>query len=92
MIYALGALAVVALIFCGGWAAGRITLRDRRGEVADLQATLDRTRRYHDAQDAADLHATGPFPVGPGYIAISDLSAGWAELEREQRGWSADAR
>jgi hypothetical protein len=85
VIYLAAGLAVAVLLFCGGWAAGRISLRDRRGEVADLQATLDRTRRWHDEADA-DARPAGPFPVGPGYIALSDISAGWDAVERQQRG------
>jgi hypothetical protein len=86
VIYLLGALAVAVLLFCGGWAAGRITLHDRRRDVADLQATLDRTRRWRDETDA-DRHPTVPFPVGPDYLALSDITAGWDAIERQQRGW-----
>jgi hypothetical protein len=85
VIYLAAGFAVAVLLFCGGWAAGRITLHDRRREVADLQATLDRTRRWHDEADAGQ-HAAGPFPVGPGYLALSDISAGWDAVERQQRG------
>jgi hypothetical protein len=81
------AVAAVILVFCGGWAAGRVSLRDRRGEVADLQATLDRTRRWHDETDAG-RHPAAPFPAGPGYIALSDITAAWDAVERQQRGWT----
>lgn len=85
MIYLLGAVAVLALIFMAGWSVGRISFRDRRRDVADVQATLDRTRRARDAADAG-MRSAGPFPVGPGYIAMSDIMTGWDVLERQQRG------
>jgi hypothetical protein len=32
---------------------------------------------------------TVPFPVADDWVAWSDIRAGWAALERQQRGWSA---
>ena len=104
MIYLLGGLSIAALLFVGGWAAGRITWHDRRRDVADVQATLDRTRRAREARDLADaptLPNAGRFPVEAAELPITmsevlawggrsqrAIEAGWAELERQQRGGS----
>lgn len=79
------ALGAVVVVFTAGWLSGRLARRDRRRDLADLQATLDRVNRDHAAHDE-QLRATAPFPVGPGYIAMSEISAGWDAIERQQRG------
>ena len=78
----------LAGVFGLGWSLGKGERRDRRARIADMQAVLDRTSRDHERDDAA-LHSAGPFPVGAGYIALSEIAQGWDNLEREQRGWPA---
>lgn len=85
----IGALAVAALTaFAVGWLLGRGARRDRRAAIADVQTTLDRVSRDHEHDDG-EQRSAGPFPVGRGYLALSDISAGWDKIEQEQRGWPA---
>jgi hypothetical protein len=95
MIYVMGAPALIALLAALAYAAGWMErgARDRRraerqAEQAAAAVSIPvlpragRLRAVPDYEDDPDLF------TNPG-ITFSEISAGWDELERQQRGWSS---
>ena len=94
-------LACGFLLACGFF-TGLEVGQARRDRLADLQATLDRTARGRGWADEPrhlpygggrlELEPAGrvfPVDTGPMFLTLSEISAGWDRLEREQRGWPA---
>lgn len=84
--FIMGVLAGLVLIVAGVFTTGYEVGRDRRRQLADLQARLERTARAQAWVDEQRLPVAGPFPVDTEpLLLLSDSMAAGVALEREIR-------